>query len=144
MFENLVSQECRKTHLHIAAHQVQFENLVSQECRKTELKDFYIYHMFENLVSQECRKTLRRKTHDKRWFENLVNQECRTLNIYICNQILGESPQPTKLKYGESSQTPQREFTSESDRHVNEPILSINNLKVNTNTMTPTNQGVFL
>jgi hypothetical protein len=23
-----------------------------------------------------------------------------------------------KLKYGESSQTPQREFTSESDRHV--------------------------
>ena len=47
-----------------------------------------------------------------------------------------------KLNYGESSQTPQREFTSESDRHVNEPILSINNLKVNTNTMTPTNQGL--
>ena len=52
--------------------------------------------------------------------------------------------EPTKLKYGESSQTPQREFTSESDRHVNESILSINNIKVNTNTMTPTNQGVFL
>ena len=51
--------------------------------------------------------------------------------------------EPTKLKYGESSQTPQREFTSESDRHVNESILSINNIKVNTNTMTPTNQGVI-
>ena len=37
-----------------------------------------------------------------------------------------------KPKYGESSQTPQREFTSESDRHVNEPILSRKNLKVNT------------
>ena len=48
-----------------------------------------------------------------------------------------------KLKYGESSQTPQREFTSESDRHVNEPILSRKNLKVNTHTMTPTNQGVI-
>lgn len=56
----------------------------------------------------------------------------------------GKTYKLQKLKYGESSQTPQREFTSESDRHVNEPILSINNLKVNTNTMTPTNQGVFL
>ena len=37
-----------------------------------------------------------------------------------------------KLKYGESSQTPQREFTSESDRHVNESILSRKKSKVNT------------
>ena len=77
-------------------------------------------------------------------FENLVNQECRTLNIYICNQMHGKTYKLQKPKYGESSQTPQREFTSESDRHVNEPILSRENLKVNTNTMTPTNQGVFL
>lgn len=56
----------------------------------------------------------------------------------------GKTYKLQKLKYGESSQTPQREFTSESDRHVNEPILSRKNLKVNTNTMTPTNQGVFL
>lgn len=49
-----------------------------------------------------------------------------------------------KLKYGESSQILRKGLQSESDRHVNEPILSIKNIKVNTNTMTPTNQGVFL
>lgn len=76
-------------------------------------------------------------------FENLVNQEYRTLNKYAI-KFMVNLHNLQKLKYGESSQTPQREFTSESDRHVNEPILSIKNLKVNTNTMTPTNQGVFL
>lgn len=49
-----------------------------------------------------------------------------------------------KLKYGESSQILRKGLPSGSDRHVNEPILSRKNLKVNTNTMTPTNQGVFL
>lgn len=51
-------------------------------------------------------------------FESLVNQEYRTLNKYICNQIHGEFHNLQKLNYGESSQTPQREFTSESNRHV--------------------------
>jgi len=49
-----------------------------------------------------------------------------------------------KLKYGESSQILRKGLQSGSDRHVNEPILSRKNLKVNTHTMTPTNQGVFL
>ena len=37
-----------------------------------------------------------------------------------------------KLKYGESSQILRKGLPSGSDRHVNEPILSIKNLKVNT------------
>ena len=55
-----------------------------------------------------------------------------TMTTHHYNLDRLEPPQPTKLKYGESSQTPQREFTSESDRHVNEPILSRKTSKVNT------------
>ena len=40
--------------------------------------------------------------------------------------------EPTKLKYGESSQTPQREFTSESDHHVMNLFYQEKTLKVNT------------
>ena len=56
----------------------------------------------------------------------------------------GKTYKLQKLKYGESSQILRKGLPSESDRHVNEPILSRKNLKVNTTTMTPTNQGVFL
>ena len=98
--------------------------------------------MFENLVNQECRKTARLMSWHGNPFENLVNQEYRTLNKYAI-KFMVKLHNPQKLKYGESSQTPQREFTSESDHHVNESILSRKNLKVNTTTMTPTNQGVI-
>ena len=67
-----------------------------------------------------------------------------TMTTHHYNLDRLEPPQPTKLKYGESSQTPQREFTSESDHHVMNLFYQEKNLKVNTHTMTPTNQGVFL
>ena len=77
-------------------------------------------------------------------FENLVNQECRTLNIYICNQILGEPPQPTKTKIWRVLPNPSKRILKRERPPCNEPILSRKKSKVNTNTMTPTNQGVFL
>ena len=56
-FENLVSQECRKTYVQKIILWLEFENLVSQECRKTCNNSHPAFLKFENLVSQECRKT---------------------------------------------------------------------------------------
>ena len=77
-------------------------------------------------------------------FENLVNQEFRTLNIYICNQMHGKPPQPTKTKIWRVLSNPTKGVYKRERPPCNEPILSRKTLKVNTNTMTPTNQGVFL
>ena len=63
--------------------------------------------------------------------------ECSNLDRLEFNNL-------QKLKYGESSQILRKGLPSGSDRHVNELILSRKTLKVNTNTMTPINQGVFL
>ena len=75
-----------------------FENLVNQKCRETNIRNILLSRRFENLVNQECRETAKTASIIALSFESLVNQEYRTLNIYICNQIHGEHPQPTKTK----------------------------------------------
>ena len=121
-----------------------FENLVNQKCRETNIRNILLSRRFENLVNQECRETAKTASIIALSFESLVNQEYRTLNIYICNQIHGEHPQPTKTKIWRVLPNPSKRIFKRERPPCNEPILSRKTLKVNTNTMTPTNQGVFL
>ena len=86
--------------------------------------------LFENLVNRKCRKTTNCKLVSGYKLENLLIKAYRTLNTSAIKCMV-KLNNLQKLNYGESSQTPQREFTSESDRHVNEPILSINNGTLN-------------
>ena len=144
MFENLVNQKCRETNIRNILLSRRFENLVNQECRETAKTASIIALSFENLVNQECRETAKTASIIALSFESLVNQEYRTLNIYICNQIHGEHPQPTKTKIWRVLSNPTKGVYKRERPPCNEPILSRKNLKVNTNTMTPTNQGVFL
>lgn len=86
---------------------------------------------FENLVNQECRETAKTASIIALSFESLVNQEYRTLNIYICNQIHGEPPQPTKTKIWRVLPNPSKRILKRERPPCNESIISTETLKVN-------------
>ena len=129
-FENLVNQECRETEIEEDIFRLSFENLVNQECRETTCEASCQIKQFENLVNQECRETAKTASIIALSFESLVNQEYRTLNIYICNQIHGEHPQPTKTKIWRVLSNPTKGVYKRERPPCNEPILSRKNLKV--------------